>query len=72
MENNSNLIPEKFQDQISEMPEYKYGVNRIKVTLDDGTTFTDVFVAWGKEIIKVGSSEQIPFNPERIIKVEEQ
>lgn len=52
------------------MPEYKYGVNRIKVTLDDGTTYNDVYVGWGEKIVKVGASEDVPFNPERIVKVE--
>ena len=65
-------IPAQFQDQVASMPEYKYGASRVKVTLDDGTTYRDVYVAWGEEIIKVGESENIPFNPERIVAVEKQ
>ena len=65
-------IPVKFQDKVAAMPEYKYGAARIKVTLDDGTTYRDVYVAWGEEIIKVGESESIPFNPEKIVSVEKQ
>lgn len=63
-------IPERFRDQIAAMPEYKYGVNRIKVTLNDGTTYSDVYVGWCEEIMKVGTLENVPFDPERIIKVE--
>ena len=54
------------------MPEYSYGVTRIRVTLDDGSRFSDVFVAWGNEIVKVGTSEDIPFVPSRIVSVERQ
>lgn len=68
--NGNRNIPEKFQDQVNAMPESGYGVTRIRVTLDDGTKFDDVFVAWGSEIVKVGTSEQIPFDPSRIVSVE--
>ncbi len=72
MTNPLRTIPERFRDQIAAMPECSYGVNRVIVTLDDGTSFNDVFVAWGEEIVKVGTSENIPFNPMRIAKVERQ
>jgi hypothetical protein len=65
-------LPERFQDQVAAMPEYSYGVNRLVVTLDDGTIVSDVFVAWAKEIVKVGTSEHIPFDPTRIIEVRKQ
>jgi hypothetical protein len=54
------------------MPEYSYGVNRLVVTLDDGTTVSDVFVAWAKEIVKVGTNAHIPFDPTRIVEVRKQ
>ncbi len=65
-------IPDQFQDQILAMPEYKYGATRIRVFLDDDRIFTDVYVAWGTEIIKVGASEKLPFDPLQIIRVEKQ
>ena len=68
--NGNRNIPEKFQDQVNTMPESSYGVTRIRVTLDDGSKFDDVFVAWGSEIVKVGTSEKIPFDPSRIVSVE--
>jgi len=68
--NGNRNIPEKFQDKVNAMPESSYGVTRIRVTLDDGSKFDDVFVAWGSEIVKVGTSEQIPFDPARIVSVE--
>ncbi len=54
------------------MPESSYGVTRIRVTLDDGSQFSDVFVAWGSEIVKVGTSKEIPFDPAKIVSVERQ
>jgi len=65
-------LPSKFEKKILEYPEYSYGVTRIVVTMDDGNEFSDVFVAWGKEIVKVGSSEDVPFDPLRIIDVRRQ
>jgi hypothetical protein len=68
--NGNRNIPEEFQDKVNAMPESSYGVTRIRVTLDDGSKFDDVFVAWGSEIVKVGTSEKIPFDPSRIVSVE--
>lgn len=70
--NEKRNIPENFQDEVNAMPESSYGVTRIRVTLDDGSKFDDVFVAWGREIVKVGTSKDIPFDPLRIVSVERQ
>lgn len=63
-------IPSSLQDKINAMPECSYGLTRIRVILDDGSRFNDVFVAWGNEIVKVGTSEQLPFDASRIVDVE--
>lgn len=65
-------LPPKFEEQVLEYPEYSYGVTRIVVTLEEGIECRDVFVAWGKEIVKVGSSEDVPFDPSRIVAVRRQ
>lgn len=65
-------LPSKFEEQVLKYPEYSYGVTRISVTLDDGVEYRDVFVAWGKEIVKVGASENVPFDPSKIIAVRRQ
>ena len=54
------------------MPESSYGVTRIRITLDDGSKFDNIYVAWGSEIVKVGTSTIIPFDPVRIVAVEQQ
>jgi len=65
-------IPSQFEKQVLEMPETSYGVTRVVVTLEDGTEFSDVFIAWGNEIVKVGSSEIIPFDSNKIVKIRRQ
>jgi hypothetical protein len=70
--NGNRNIPDKFHDEVSAMPEYRYGVTRIRVILDDGLRFSDVFVAWGSEIVKVGTSEEISFDLSKIVAVERQ
>jgi len=70
--NKSQELPEHIQEEVRNMPESSYGANRVIVTLDDGKEIKDVYVAWGKEIIKVGDSEQIPFDASRIVNVRHQ
>ena len=66
---NMNEVPSKFENDILQFPEHSYGVTRITILLDDGRMINDVFVAWGKEIIRVGTSKTILFDPEKIIEV---
>lgn len=70
--NANRTIPAPLQEKVNTMPESSYGVTRIRVTLDDGSRFDDVFVAWGSEIVKVGTSEEIPFDPAKIVSVDRQ
>ena len=73
MKNQQNRqLPDKFVDIVAAMPEYRYGVNRIIVTLDDGTRVWDVFVAGEGEIVKVGANREIPFDPSRVVGVKSQ
>lgn len=65
-------IPSHLQPIILEFPEYSQGVNRISVRLADGREFSDVFVAWGSEIIKVEGYESLPFDPNQIVEVRKQ
>lgn len=65
-------LPDRFRDQVAALPEIKYGVSRITVTLDDGTVCRDVDVAWGRDIVKVGNSANIPFDANRIVRVQRQ
>ena len=65
-------LPEHIQEIIASMPEYKYGVNLVTVTLDDGKEIPDVYVAWAKEVVKVGNSEAIPFDPSRVVSARSQ
>jgi hypothetical protein len=66
----SNEVPERIRDLLLNMPEYKYGVNRIRVTLADGKKFEHVHVAWVSEVIKVEGFKSIPFDPAEIVEVE--
>lgn len=68
--NNNRYIPDKFYDKVNAMPEYSYGVTHTRVILDDGLQFSDVFIAWGSEVVRVGVSEEIPFDTSRIVAVE--
>jgi hypothetical protein len=63
-------IPSKFEEQILQMPECSYGVTRVNVILDDDTTISDVYVAWGKEIVKVGENAIVSFDPTRITAIQ--
>lgn len=68
----NRTLPEAFQEKVNTMPEYSHGVTRIRVILKDGSRYSDVFVAWGSEIVKVGTTVELPFDPLRIVAVERQ
>ncbi len=65
-----NKLPLVFKNRVLEMPEYRQGVNKIKVRLQSGIEYSSVFVAWGSEIVKVGASTEIPFEVNDIVYVE--
>jgi hypothetical protein len=67
-----NELPKHLQDKVAAMPEYSYGAHRVVVTLEDGTEIFGVFVAWAREIVKVGTSEEIPFDSTKIVSVRSQ
>ena len=69
MDFDMNLLPDLIKDKIAEMPEYSYGVNKVIVELDDGRKYDEVFVGWSEEIIKVGTSIVVPFDPSRVVNV---
>lgn len=66
----SNRLSETLKAQVLSMPEYRQGINKIRVRLRDGRVFSNVFVAWGDEIVKVGASESIPFIGADVLSVE--
>ena len=66
----TNEIPQEFINKVLEMPEYKQGVNKVKIRLKNGKVYKDVFIAWGHEIAKVGNSEKIPFDASDIVDLE--
>jgi len=66
----SNILPQSLQDEVLSMPEYRQGTNKIRVQLRDGRIYSSVFVAWGNEIIKVGTNDVIPFSAENVVSVE--
>lgn len=51
------------------MPNEGYGAKRVVVTLDDGTEYAGVRVAWGKEVVAVLGHDEIPFDVTRIADV---
>jgi hypothetical protein len=66
----SNILPQKLKDEVLLMPEYRQGTNKIRVRLKDGRVYSSVFVAWGDEVVKVGTFDSIPFAAEEVVSVE--
>jgi len=62
-------LPDFIQEQLSNLPEYRMGVHRVVAILDDGSEFHNVHVAWAREVVRVGASEDIPFDPGRVVAV---
>jgi hypothetical protein len=68
----SRTLPEPIAEQVLAFPEWRMGAQRIKVTLADGRTFAPVDVAWGREIVRVADDEEVPFDAEDVVHVEDQ
>jgi len=62
----SHELPEALRQEIAALPEYKMGVHRVTVELNDGRVFTDVDVAWECEIVRVAGSSEIPFDTAQV------
>lgn len=65
-------LPESISEQILQFPEWSMGAHRIKVVLEDGREYSDVHVAWGQEVVRVGTSEEIPFDPAHVVAAKNQ
>jgi hypothetical protein len=66
----TNELSQELKDKVLEMPEYRQGVNKVKVRLKDGTVVNNVYIAWGHEIVKVKDSDKIPFDARDIVDIE--
>ena len=53
------ILPEHIQEKIKKLPDDSYGVKRIVVVLDDGTT----------EVVWVEGRESVPFDVTRVAEV---
>ncbi len=62
-------LPERIQEKLASMPEYRQGVHKVVAILDDGAEIHNVFIAWDSEVIRVGDSEEIDFDPGRVVDV---
>jgi hypothetical protein len=56
-------IPSIFEDKVLHFPECSYGVTKTVVILANERGIRDVFIAWDKEIARVGETKDVPFNP---------
>ena len=64
-------LPDDIADHIASFGEWSYGAHRVSVTLDDGTEYHEVYVA-GSEVVRVGDSENVPFDPSRVVAVRDE
>lgn len=63
----NRVLPEHIQDQIALMPEHSYGVNRVILTLKDGTVINDVYVGWAMDVLSVGDNKEVTFDASDVV-----
>ena len=68
-------LPDQLAEKSNQFPEYRMGSNKVSLLLKDGRRISDVFLAWGKSIVKIGTSEilkveDLSFRVSEIIAVE--
>jgi hypothetical protein len=66
---NPRILPVAVQEQVAPLPREAYGLKRVAVTLDDGAEFLGVWIAWGKEVVRVENHEFVPFDVARMVGV---
>ena len=64
----SDDLPPSIVDEVAKWPEFRMGVNRVRVVLADGRAFDDVMVA-GKRVVKVLGRDDIPFEASGVVTV---
>jgi hypothetical protein len=65
-------LPAAIAAQVNAMPECSYGVSRVILKLQDGTVIRDVYVGWGLDVLRVGDSRDVEFDPATVVAVEHQ
>jgi len=63
----ASILPEAIQEKLRQFPDFSYGVKRIAVALDDGTTYKGVYVAWVTDVLAVEGQRGVPFDPSRVV-----
>ncbi len=48
-------LPNQLADKAAAFPESSHGANRVTVVLVDGRRVREVFLAWGRDIVRVGN-----------------
>jgi len=47
-------IPARFTEKAARFPESSYGATTVTIVLTDGRRISDVVLAWGRQIVRVG------------------
>lgn len=63
------LLSPNIQKEVEKLKDYMYGVKLVNITLNNGTKFKNVQIAWNKEVIFVPTYDEIPFDAKDIIDV---
>ena len=63
----SAQLPISVEERIRSFGEYKMGVHRVALGLQDGSIIEDVFVAWSREVVRVGGVDGSPFDPAEVV-----
>jgi hypothetical protein len=48
-------LPDQLADKAAAFPESSHGANRVTLVLADGRNVHGVFLAWGRDIVKIGA-----------------
>ena len=63
------LLSREMQERVSKLPREGYGITRAAVTLDDGTEYPEVMIAWSKEVVWVKGQQRMPFDARKVVDV---
>jgi hypothetical protein len=64
----SDQLPPDIADEVAAWPEFRMGVHRVRVKLNDGRTFDNVMVAGGR-VAGVLGRDEVPFEASQVVAV---
>lgn len=60
-------IPREVEEKVNSFAEWRMGANKVDLVLRNGRIVKDVYLAWGRDIVRIGEHGVIDFQADDIV-----